>query len=56
MSFLLSFNLKTQPPPNKDILTDIQSAFTINEVNFLPASFNLTNQGFQVLEFQSSCK
>ena len=56
MSFLLSFDLKTQPPSNRDILTDIQNSLIVNESNILPVGFNLTNKGFQALAFQSSCK
>jgi len=53
ISFSLSFNLKT---PQLDILTVLQNVLENNEVKIIPAGFNLTKQGFQLLAFQSSCK
>jgi len=53
ISFSLSFNLKT---PQSDILTILQNVLVKNEASIIPAGFNLTKQGFQLLVFQSSCK
>ena len=56
MSFSISFNLQTMPLSSRNILTDVQDSLRTNENNIFPTGYSLTNQGFQVLLFQTSCK
>ncbi|XP_065903420.1 uncharacterized protein [Dysidea avara] len=54
MSFSISFNLQTMPLSSRNILTDVQDSLRTNENNIFPTGYSLTNQGFQVLLFQTS--